>query len=838
MIIAQKTVAAAHRPVDFEYHERTCVTDAFVEYVCAMCFETIEQEVSPIQADVYKTRYTLFNEYFCSVTYQVDAIGGWGTLYYQYTLLQSENERTVLYTSDYISSNTFSLKTTDNSSMNDMVWVVNIKDDYGNEASFEILISDDSLLSETQSIAAVTHTYINHTCRDCQHAEPPITSYDISLDLDGSLVAKLYAAENGLYELYIVGAGQMVYSSCPWSAYAYEITKVHIDDGVTSIGQNAFSNFIRLTTVTIPSSISSIGYRAFYRCTALSEIHFLATSVDDLTYYNEVFRYAGQNSTGITVYIGGEVTKIPNYLFNPTNSESDAPKVKEIVFKDGSTCKEIGTYSFAYLSYISNLSIPDSVISIGVSAFAGCGSLETIELPFVGASSSEATASEQTLLGYIFGSISYTGSVSTKQYYSASDHKTYYIPANLVSVKVSGGNLLYGSFYNCVNIKNVIIGDRITRIEDCVFAGCTSLETISLPCADSTSFRMLFNTIPESLASVTVTGEYISDYYFSGANEDICANITISESVKEIGAYAFYLSSGASTLTEITIPNSVTKIGEGAFRGTALKYVVIPDSVTSIGSSAFQGCDDLVSVVIGNGTAYIGSYCFYACYNLTDITVGNSVTKIGDKAFGECKKITSCHLPGSITDMGYAVFYGCSSLERITIPFVGRSTDEKYTSEYTLFGYIFGKDSYSGGVATNQYYNYAYYTTYYIPQTLQSVTVLGGEIMYGAFYNCSKITEISVMDTATVIGDCAFYNCTNISSILIGKSVTAIGRSAFYGCDIEKNVYYEGDADWANTITSPTASITKATYYYYSSDEPTEADNYWYYNENGDITVW
>ena len=184
----------------------------------------------------------------------------------------------------------------------------------------------------------------------------------------------------------------------------------------------------------------------------------------------------------------------------------------------------------------------------------------------------------------------------------------------------------------------------------------------------------------------------------------------------------------------------------------------------------------------------ISSYAFNNCAGLTSVTIPNSVTSIGYEAFYNCTGLTSITIPDSVTYIGGSAFSGCSSLENITIPFVGAKAGVTSSDTYQYpFGYIFGTSSYTGGVATKQYY-YGFstssttYDTYYIPSSLKSVTVTGGNILYGAFSKCTGLTTVTIGNSVTSIGDWAFSNCSGLTSITIPNSVTSIGGSAFSGC--------------------------------------------------------
>ena len=149
---------------------------------------------------------------------------------------------------------------------------------------------------------------------------------------------------------------------------------------------------------------------------------------------------------------------------------------------------------------------------------------------------------------------------------------------------------------------------------------------------------------------------------YSGASTEV----VIPNSVTRIGNNAF---KGCAGLTSVTIPNSVTSIGHSAFEGCkGLTSITIPDSVTSIEMSAFEGCTGMTHVTIPNSVTSIEYCAFSYCEGLTRVTIPNSVTSIGSSAFEGCKGLTSITIPNSVTSIGDNAFRDCTGLTSITIP--------------------------------------------------------------------------------------------------------------------------------------------------------------------------
>jgi uncharacterized repeat protein (TIGR02543 family) len=314
-------------------------------------------------------------------------------------------------------------------------------------------------------------------------------------------------------------------------------------------------------------------------------------------------------------------------------------KIQEVIIPN--TVTKISSYAFKNCINLTTVTIPDSVTEMDY-AFAGCEKISVATLP-------------ATLLEYF-----------PKQ--------------NLTTVVInSGTSIPNGGFYNCKNLISVTIPDSITSIGTGAFRGCESLTTIRLPSGiteiPASTFSNCINlksiTIPESVTK-------IGDGAFFGCIN--LNNLTIPDNIKEIEKNAFY---NCKKFTSITIPNEVSEIGYDAFGGcdnitsvtapafalssiskNSLSTVVITGG-EEIPAAAFNGCQTLKEVTLPDSIKRIGSEAFYGCTNLKSTTLPQNLTAIEDHAFYECSSLTSITLPDSVTSIGKCAFFGCTRLSKV-----------------------------------------------------------------------------------------------------------------------------------------------------------------------------
>ena len=262
--------------------------------------------------------------------------------------------------------------------------------------------------------------------------------------------------------------------------------------------------------------------------------------------------------------------------------------------------------AFSSCRSLSNIIIPDSVISIGDSVFSGCSSLKYISIPksvicLKGNPFCDWIGKLECLSPYFIyeDDILFNKDKCKIISFRNENLEAYVIPASVTSIGLR-------AFQDCSSLSNIVIPDSVTSIGYCAFSNCSSLSNI---------------VISNSVTSI-VHGAFSSCRSLS--------NIVIPDSVTSIGDLAFF---DCSSLSNIAIPNSVTSIGDSAFSGCrSLSNIVIPNSVTSIGIWAFHNCSSLSNIVIPNSVTSIESGAFWNC-NFSNNLKQELISRFGKKIF-------------------------------------------------------------------------------------------------------------------------------------------------------------------------------------------------------------
>ncbi|MDE6534583.1 MAG: leucine-rich repeat domain-containing protein, partial [Muribaculaceae bacterium] len=591
------------------------------------------------------------------------------------------------------------------------------------------------------------------------------------------------------------------------------LTLVSIPNSVTSIGSGAFYGCIGLTTVAIPNSVTLINYEAFNGCSSLTLVSIPnsvslidskafngCTSLTTLIVedgdaplqmgYNEYnySKYGLVEGKGLfydcpleTLYLGRTLSYETgqSYGFSPFYGKES---LKEVTISNSVT--SIEERLFYNCSTLTSVEIPNSVTSIGNAVFCGCTALTNIIIK-----DGESTLS----LGYNDHVI--INSAGCGLFYDC-PLETLYLGRTLSYE--TGQSYGFSPFYGKESLKEVTIGNLVTKIGDYAFYGCSGLNgSLTIPNSMESIGNYSFNGCEAITSLIIEDGETTLDlgynnYHknsYDGAGKGLFSSCPLEtlylgrnlryNADENYGYSPFY---EKRSLKEVTIGNLVTKIGDYAFSGCSglTGSLTIPNSVTSIGNAAFNGCKAITNLMIEDGgttlslgyndtgkglfydcpleTLHLGrnlSYetgkdygysPFYGKSSLKELTIGNTVTSIGERAFNGCSGLTSVEIPTSVTSIGQYVFDGCSGLTSV---------------EFS-----------------------------------NSVTSIGGS----AFNGCSGLKEVHIsdieawckIDFGSKTSNPLFYahrlfiNGNEVKEITIPNSVTSIGNYAFYGCD---NIY-------------------------------------------------
>ena len=690
--------------------------------------------------------------------------------------------------------------------------------------------------------------------------------------------------------LTIEGSGYMTnwssYSYVPWRNYRSQIKAISLPDGLTSIGSYAFLNCSGLTSIEIPNSVTSIGSEAFNNCSGLTSIE-IPNSV--ISIGNGAF-YDCSGLTSVT--IGNSVTSIEGYAFNNCSSITsviwNAKNCNWYSYDYGNpfyySCNQITSFTFGEdvetipqylcsgLSKLTSITLPNSVTSIGSSAFNGCSNITSV------------TWNAKNCNGWNFGkqveSFVFGDSVEVIPS-SICSGMTKLISINLPNTVTNIGN---SAFYGCTGLTSMEIPDKVTNIGNSAFYGCTGMNMITIgnsvtsignyafyDCSGLTSI-----TIPDSVTSIGGSAfyncsglevVYINNlatwckiefgsaeanplYYAHNLRVDNkkLTNLVIPDDVTRIGSYAF---AGGTGLTVVTIPESVTSIGAGAFKncsnlvavrcpsleawcniefgneysnpiyyvhsltanGSSLTELVVPESVASIKDYAFVNCQKLTSATIGNGVTSIGTSAFSGCTGLTSAVIGDGVTSIGNSAFSGCSALTSAVLGKSVESIGNSAFQNCSKLNAINIP-----------ASVTSIG------------------SSAFYYCYQLKEVHISDVGAWCNISFGSnnanplytsnnssilYLDSAKLTDLVIPEDIESISSYRFNKCTDLTSVTLPESMSSFESSAFNGCSNIQRLTLKA---YAPPTGGPNSGIpnTKCNLYVPEETVDVYANAYWW----------
>lgn len=434
-----------------------------------------------------------------------------------------------------------------------------------------------------------------------------------------------------------------------WMTYTNEViipeTVDHDGVGytVTAVEDSAFYGCSRLSDVTIPATIISIGNRAFTFCNSLVCIALPASlvsigtdafagcwSVTDIVVDDDNPVYDSRDgcnaiietATG-TLLKGCVNTVIPDGITVIGQNAFSWSKVSEVIIPEGVTAIE--DYAFDHCYDITNLSLPNTLRTIGCNAFDAAFRMTSLTIP----------GSVTAIGDYAFHCCSGLPGVDFQE----------------------GAPLVFGdcAFYQCGGLKSLTLPNTLQSIGDYCFFECDSLASVHIPTSVAHVGQAAFGGCPE-LTTMTV----------DAANPTLDSRAGCNAIIETVTGT---LLAGCPATV---IPDGVTALGDGAFAECiGLNTIHIPEGVTAIGARTFDTCYDLDTIVLPQSLVTIGDYAFASCETLVYMTIPDAVESIGKSAFYDCPWMTYLTLGKGLSFIGDGAFNGCNLVKvncRATTP--------------------------------------------------------------------------------------------------------------------------------------------------------------------------
>jgi len=414
----------------------------------------------------------------------------------------------------------------------------------------------------------------------------------------------LYPPAKG-FRSYIIPSGIKTIANGAFSTS--KLVNITIPDGVTTIGDYAFSLCMSLLYINIPYGVTSIGERAFASCDSIGKL-VIPDSVQSMG--PSAFDSC---SDLVSVVIPYGLKTLEDSVFCACS------RLKNVTIPD--TVTSIGVSAFAYCRELKSVNIPNSVTSIEYAAFSNCKSLESFVFPSGITSVAQSVLSSCPLLANVT------------------------IPEGVKSIESS-------SFSSCVSLTSIHLPESLESIDTSAFSGCTGLSHITIPRnVSSIGFKLLSSCT--RLTSIDVEEGNMKYESIDGVLFDkVSHNLIQYPAGKKDANYS--------------VPNGTQSISNYAFEGSMyLERVKIPEKVVSMGYCVFSECNFLRSISFPSTLVRIPSMALRECQGLTDVTISDGIKFIDDYAFSKCTSLKKVVIPGSVTSMGNNVFDQCGSLQSV-----------------------------------------------------------------------------------------------------------------------------------------------------------------------------
>lgn len=490
-------------------------------------------------------------------------------------------------------------------------------------------------------------------------------------------------------------------------------SRVVIPEGVVCIAQEAFAGNEAVERVILPDTVEAIGAGAFRDCLILQTVNFPSR-------VKHIGAGAFENCVKLLrALLPDSLEKVEDQVFKHCH------RLKELSF--GKAVRSIGEQAFYGCFSLREVVFPDSLVSVGSLAFYRCRALKEV---------------------YLLPGMEAVGNLAFAQ-------------SGVKKVQIEADGRGYGSdlFFQCLDLRSVVLKKGVCHIPDKLAYGCTALKSVTLPDTLESVGRNVWEYTPFLSHWVGNRDKDNSMIFWDG--RDLEGDVSLPEKTRIVAGGAFY---GNQSLTAVHFPSHVTWVGGAALKGcTSLRQVTWPKAVTAAQPEVFSGCISLEAVALDAESPETAEH--------SGLSLATAVPwrSIQDRAFYNCRKLSHI-LWKDIQGIGKEAFSGCTSL------ILEKADSLRQVGEGAFEGVSgIGEESGLSVVGSILVSGRQYRGELFVPEGITAIAPF-------AFSGNCQITKVVFPETLCSIGEGAFFGCHGLAEIRFPSAICVIGARAFEKC--------------------------------------------------------
>ena len=520
---------------------------------------------------------------------------------------------------------------------------------------------------------------------------------------------------------------------------------------VVKIGDNAFYGREGIKEVALPDSITTIGKNAFsFTSLEILNVTKNITYIDDEAFLD--CPYGFNHNYGAYFIPSKESAYCVLYKYDDTSTVSTFPADCNVILDSLGDLKrwqgEVDASKVVYMvdnafkdQNITSVALSEELRTLGKAAFKGCSALAVV-----------------------------TGGPE----FFPLPEETFADCSALTSISIKPMEVGERCFANDASLAQFEFSPNIETIGSQAFSGVVALESLTIPSKVSEIGAWAFEKM-SGLKNLVFNAEEASNFAAYELrpflNSENIENVTFGEGAKSIPSYLL----ANTKVTQISLPSSLTHIGDRAFYESSLTQIELNDGLTDIGNEAFAECASLSSLTLPNSVLNLGDDMCRNCSSLTTLNLPSNIETIGSRTFANITGLTSLTLPESLTSLGDGAFKGCTDLASVI--WNATNVSKSGSSESPIFA---GCEALANVTFGENVTNIPAYALYGI-KGMANIAIPNGVTSIGdeAFGNCTSLTSLALPDSVVDLGEYLCRNCSALTALTLPSTLETIGAKTF-----------------------------------------------------------